>query len=462
MEVGNELLTEYSTAIVKKTVTTPKTSFARRAGVKIYCVPHKVIQEILRLSGGRDAYVRTFNRLLSGVLTVSRSTAKIRRARRGMTVIVLAEGRLKSGLSPAANYRVYKVRDTFIRRGVRWVIVPAVPSKYFVVNVKHGWIPARIHRDVMFLVEKSLIVRRYIQLAWYGPVADIMVLQRELCMTPSPGLELFARAVSKNLVFDFDDALFAQQPWHDLGDSVMLETWRFQRRKVDRILSMVDGVITSNEYLADYARKWNDQVIISPTPVDTGLFCPTKRGRLPGARDSGVISWIGTSANLVYVRPILDCIMKVIRDIAPKWRFVIICNDLPACEIRVLRQAGAEFKVWRVQDEIRYFQETDIGIMPLRDDKWSRGKMGYKLLQYLSCAVPVVASPVGFNMEIVKSEWGCLARTEGEWYQCLRALVDDPDSRKKMGMKGRHFVEENFGLNAYVDPTEKLFRELLS
>lgn len=106
---------------------------------------------------------------------------------------------------------------------------------------------------------------------------------------------------------------------------------------------------------------------------------------------------------------------------------------------------NATLKKWRLDNEVATLQSFDIGIMVLPDNEWTRGKGGYKLLQYMAVGIPCVASPVGINKELIRDgENGFLATTEEEWYENLSLLIDNPELRKKMGMRGRDFVVRNY------------------
>lgn len=412
----------------------------------------------------KNLAIAVFLDILSGLLWMSRITISFRRKKDSRPlVVVFAEGTFQSGLSPAANYRVYKVKREFEARNWNWKIVPAIPSKYHVVHIGH-WKFLRVARVIEKFMDGLLKVHRYWQIVWNCPIADVVVFQRELTCSFSLSLEFLARSLSKKLVFDFDDALFTEQPWDDMNNELAVEFRRLHKIKVDRILSEVDGITASNEYLASYARNYNDRVSIAPTPVDTQLFCPSPR-RFLKSNQNGVISWIGTSGNLAYVNPLIDTILKAIRDTEPSWKFVIVCNSISKNDLRFYEDKGIDFQVWRPENEVKCFQDADIGLMPLKDEPWSRGKMGYKLLQYMSCGLPVVASPVGYNTQIIHPEGpqanGFLARSQEDWYDHLVTLISHPEKRTQMGDAGRQFVEAQYGLHSFVNPLEKMIQQML-
>ena len=187
-------------------------------------------------------------------------------------------------------------------------------------------------------------------------------------------------------VYDFDDASFHQYDEHP--------RWLIRRLlsgKIGRIIAGATLVTAGNEYLADYASRFNSRVTIVPTVVDVDRFTP---GSVDPARDRAVIGWIGSPSTAAYV---------VERQAV--WRTVIKEGR------SVLRLVGAgpaplnglevDLRRWREETETAEVGDFDIGIMPLRDDAWSRGKCGFKLIEYLACGVPAVASPVGVNSRIV-------------------------------------------------------------
>jgi glycosyltransferase involved in cell wall biosynthesis len=209
---------------------------------------------------------------------------------------------------------------------------------------------------------------------------------------------------------------------------------------VRTIVSRADAVIAGNEFLADYARRYSDAVRVIPTCVDTTKFVPRAGDR----RDAAVpvIGWIGTPTTTPY----LQALQGVLREVARTHRFVLrVCG---AGSPLAIPGVTVEQPPWTLASEVALFNTCDIGVYPLTDDEWARGKCGFKAIQFMACGVPVVAAPVGVNRDIVEDGVnGLLAATPAEWVDKIRRLVDDPALRARLGRAGRRTIEARYSLS---------------
>lgn len=263
---------------------------------------------------------------------------------------------------------------------------------------------------------------------------DVVIIEKELLPFFPAWFEKALFWLRVPYVVDYDDALFHR---YDLNKNMVIRA--FLGRKIDEVMRHASMVIAGNDYVARRAHMAGaKRVEIIPTVVDTQRYQPVP------TRAAGplVVGWIGTPKTSRYLQSLFPVIDKLKRDMGV--RFV-------AVGARAVDLAGGPWEAWSWSEytEVRSIQQFDIGIMPLSDSPWERGKCGYKLIQYMACGKPVVASPVGVNAAIVK--WGSngyLATSLDEWYRHLRFLVEDEATRTRMGLNGRNMVMGNYSLQA--------------
>jgi len=192
-----------------------------------------------------------------------------------------------------------------------------------------------------------------------------------------------------------------------------------------------------NQYLADYAKQFNDQVIINPTTIDTeNLHNPSNKevNKVP------IIGWTGTHSTMPYLLPILPILDDLNKD--HQFQLLIISNQRPDFERPYLK-----FLKWDKATEIKDLQKMDIGIMPLSDDQWAKGKCGFKALQYMSLKIPALVSPVGVNTEIVDHGInGYICDNPEEWKDALKNFLNDLTLIDKMAEACRQKITKNYSV----------------
>lgn len=265
--------------------------------------------------------------------------------------------------------------------------------------------------------------------------SDVTVFQRELISTYTT-LEILSR---KPRVFDVDDAIWL----HGNG------------KFADRLASICDCVICGNDYIADYFKQWNRNIKILPTGVDTDRFCPL----VSTSTDQFFIGWSGTSSGFKYLRNIQDALAIVIK----KYKNVylrIVADQEPKLES--IPKEKIIFIKWDAACEVSSIQGMGIGIMPLADTGWERGKCSYKMLLYMACGIPVVVSPVGMNNEVLKhGQCGFYARGTKEWVDAIVCLIEDRLAREEAGKVGRKVVEKHYASKLIACKLSGYIRELV-
>lgn len=250
------------------------------------------------------------------------------------------------------------------------------------------------------------------------------------------------------LWLDYDDAIFHR---YDQHSSFVVR--RILGEKIDALMRRADLVTVGNGYLGERAARagsaWVERI---PTVVDLERYPREPRVRKPGPI---VIGWIGSPSTAGYLK-IVGPVLEELRR-----RHAIRCVAIGA---RLDQVAGMPFEcvAWHEDTEFESLRQLDIGIMPLPDTPWERGKCGYKLIQYMACGLPVVASPVGVNVEIVRDgENGFLASTEQQWLQSLEQLVVDGARRETLGRVGRQRVDEEYCVQVQAPRMIQLLQRLV-
>lgn len=278
--------------------------------------------------------------------------------------------------------------------------------------------------------------------------ADLIWLEKEALPWLTWAIEraLLPRAVP--LVVDYDDAVFHR---YDLHRSPFVR--RFLGRKLDKLMASASLVTAGNRYLADRARAAGAPYVeIVPTVVDLTAY---PRRPKPYSENATTIGWIGTPSTWTeYMGPMMPLLTNAAE--ATGARITAVGAGRAAAAHPLLDNLP-----WTEESEVAQIHAMDIGIMPLTDTPWARGKCGYKLIQYMACGVPVVASPVGVNAEIVEHGMnGFLASTEAEWVDALNTLLRDPALRERMGKAGRRKVERDYALQVWGPRVAQMLRDV--
>ncbi|PKR82084.1 group 1 glycosyl transferase [Brumimicrobium salinarum] len=265
---------------------------------------------------------------------------------------------------------------------------------------------------------------------------DILFVHREMSHVGPPIFEWFvSKVLRKKYIYDFDDAI-----WLPNYSEVNAKVHRLKAYwKVKYCMKWAHQLTVGNEYLANYAQTFNNNISIIPTTIDL-----ENHHNLTTNYDKNpvVIGWTGTQTTLRY----LDELIPVLSELEKEYDFVfrVISNEKPQFDLKSL-----EFIPWNKTTEIKDLAEIQIGVMPLVEDQWSKGKCGFKALQYMALGIPSILSPVGVNNKIVKDGLnGYLCSSTDEWKARLVALITNPELRKSIGQAGRKTVEEKYSVES--------------
>jgi len=263
------------------------------------------------------------------------------------------------------------------------------------------------------------------------PSFDVVCIQRRLL---SPFEFYWIRKKSSKVLFDLDDAVMYRSSSSPHPHS--LSRWL----KFRWMVRGSDVVIVGNQFLRNEVLKVDQEkkVFVIPTCIETNLYPQKKK---ISNRPEIILGWIGTKGNLKYLKK-LEPVFETLRQRFPQVKLKIVSNDFyDSLHLPTVK------KPWKLEDENEDLISFDIGLMPLNDDLWSRGKCGLKIVQYLSVGVPVVCTPVGINSDIVQDgENGFWAANHQEWVDRLSTLIQNQNIRYQMGLKGIETVEREYSL----------------
>lgn len=279
---------------------------------------------------------------------------------------------------------------------------------------------------------------------------DVIFIQRESFLTGSIFFERMFAKTKARIVFDFDDAIWML----DISDANRNLSWLKDPSKTRKIIALADLVIGGNGYLADYARQFNQNVTVIPSVVDTDHY----RSTHPVHGEQVIIGWSGSQTTIKHFLLAEPWLRELKNRFGERLHIAAVCE-------RPITLDGLDIETvsWNREEEVQILDRIDIGIMPLPDDEWSKGKCGFKGIQYMSMSKPSLMSPVGVNPEIITDGFnGFLPKSDGEWVEHITRLIDSPDLRRQIGSEGRKTVEERYSVNAVKSKLLALLDDLVA
>ncbi len=326
--------------------------------------------------------------------------------------------------SPGQRFRIEQWQPLLRQRGIEITYAP------FEDEALHRLLyqPRNIGRKLSH-VSRGLARR----LSLIGSVQeyDAVYLFREAALLGPPIFERLIRRAGVPMIFDFDDAIFVSYRSPSNG---YLSYLKFAA-KTKTICRLASHVIVGNRYLADYAHQFNPRVTVIPTTIDTEKYSVTQKKR---TADVPIIGWTGSFSTVQH----LDTLRSALQRLAQSERFRLRVVGTPEYH---LDKVEVEAMPWRSETELDDLRPIDIGVMPLPDDAWSKGKCGLKALQFMALGIPTVCSPVGVNTEIIQDgKNGFIAGSEEDWVDKLGRLLRSAELRECLGRAARATVEQNY------------------
>jgi len=315
---------------------------------------------------------------------------------------------------PSSRYRVFQFLQPLEQQGFQCRLLPAPQRNLF---KRLAYLPRlfllALQSDVLFIQKRTL---------------PIWVLNLLVHLNP-------------RIIYDFDDAIFLQPAHKDCLDEML------KRAKV---------VIAGNEYLASYARKYQSPVVVIPTVVDTDRYKPAVSASRSGG-ERIVLGWIGSDPNADG----LELLLPVFQWLERRYGSGLLVRMIAGKNWRANPSVPIEYVPWRLETSLSELQRLDIGLAPLKDTEWNRGKCGLKLIQYMAVGIPAVASPVGVQSQIVEhNRSGFLASSLEDWRSALVSLIEDKLLRLQMGNEARRRAETYFSVRAVMPALSNIIAQV--
>lgn len=332
---------------------------------------------------------------------------------------------------PSARFRVRQYIDALLREGVEVEELYSKIDKYspptpFYQKLAFGdWKTASRY----MLAAKKRLKKPLVKKA---DGFDLVWLERTLVESELT----FELQIRKPMVFDLDDAIW-------LGEG---------KGFADKIAAKADHIFAGNSFLAEWCSHYNKNISIIPTAVDTKKFFPLNKS----GEKKLVIGWIGTSSNFRFLQTIFPVLHELLHEF-PHLEFHVCADKAPD-----FQSPKFHFTPWSEQAEVSFLQSLDLGVMPLADDDWSRGKCSLKMLQYMSVGIPAVVSPYGMNAEILQ-QWNpdLGAKNNNEWKEKLHQLLQDEKWRNENGSSARKLMVEKYDVNSIASSIATQFKKLV-
>ena len=332
-------------------------------------------------------------------------------------------------VSPCQRFRFELYRDLLKKNGYLVTTKSFLDKKGYEVVHRYGFVLKKMSALLNGFIGRFLLIP---QIGKY----DFILLQREFAPIGPPIFEwLFIKLFQKKIIYDFDDAIWIPS----VSEQNSLAGNFKNAKKVKDICKWAYRISGGNEYLCNYAKQFNENVVYNPTCVDT-----EKKYNVLANHDVEkiTIAWTGSFSTLKY----LAITENALKRLQEKYDFniKIICNQKPSLALR-----NMQYVEWTEANEVSELASCQIGLMPLTCDEWSEGKCGFKLIQYLSLGIPSVSSSVGVNKKIIEEGVnGFFADSDEDWYSSIEKLILNADLRKKMGLTGRQKMIAQYSLQS--------------
>ena len=342
------------------------------------------------------------------------------------------------GKAASQRYRVEQWLQVLQRENINYKVAPFWDAATWNILYKQGHNLQKIAGTIKGFFKRLALLAQL-------PSYSFIFIHREATPVGPPWFEwIAAKVFRKKLIFDFDDAIWLE----NTSQENSMATYYKNAGKTAVICRWSYKVAAGNHYLQNYALNYNMAAIYLPTIVDTNQHYNQLKNQ---QTDEVTIGWIGSHSTLPYLKLIEPVLQQLEQNYS--FKFIVIADRKPDINLK-----NMEFMVWDKETEIGDQLQFNIGVMPLPDTEWAKGKCAFKALQYMALGIPAVVSAVGANVIVVPDGIvGYTCTTPQQWYEKMEHLLLNSDLRSQLGKAGREHVNQHYSIDAHTQTFLKLF-----
>lgn len=361
-----------------------------------------------------------------------------------MNILFLTVGDEKH---PSSQVRVYQFLPYFRNMGIKCTVRP-----FLSIETRLKIAPELASKNI-FKAAKAICILVLALLKRLGTVItaysySAILVQKDVLPF---GLQTLLHRINPNIIFEFDDAIWELPPQFDERPAIIRFFYPYKIRLFHKMLKRAKSILANNSYQADYAIKLNKKVDIITAPIDTALYKPSDNKD----SDKVVLGWVGSPSTVYMLKDIFPALEKL----GNKYLNLELHNiGGEPIELKNIKVQNIKWENDKIQNNLT---KLDIGLMPLDDEPINRGRLGYKMIIYMSLGIPFVAQDIGLNRSVVKNGVnGYLAGNEDEWVEKLSRLIEDRELRNRLGKNGRKIAVEEYDIKEQAKKYANLFYEI--
>ena len=321
-----------------------------------------------------------------------------------------------AGVSPSQRFRIEQYIPFLKKESIHFKIEPFISETFYGIFFQKGHTVKKITAIILGFAHRLLSLFTLHKF-------DYIFIQREASPIGPPILEwLYARVFRKKIIYDFDDAIWLSR----ISDNNRIGIYLKCFWKIKKIIGMSHHVIAGNKFLYNYAKKYNNSITLLPTCIDTAA-----RTNFIVNQDTALVTigWTGSFSTNEYLEKLYPVLHQLQQELS--FNLIVISNKRPTFVLD-----NMEYIEWNESVEVETLAKCQIGLMPMERDEWSRGKCGFKLIQYMALGIVPMADAWGANNEIIENDVsGILVYNHQEWFEKLKAIIIDASKRKSIGLE---------------------------